>query len=91
MSTWKKNTLFTPLFFMSASAPDLFSAARSPPCPSGDMKTCPGASRMILPSFVMPGHMPWVKKNTFFGSSPKYPCSRKHSTVAALLASLVIT
>ena len=55
------------------------------------MNTCPGASRIILPSLVMPGHIPCVKKNTSFGSSPKKPFSMKHATVAALFASLVIT
>ena len=46
---------------------------------------------MILPSCVMPGHMPWVKKNTSFGLSPKYSFSSKQRIVASLLASLVIT
>ena len=71
LSTWKKKTDFIPRLFMSASAPERFSAARRPPWPSGLMKTWPGASMMIFPSFVIPGHIPWVKKNTSFGLSPK--------------------
>ena len=90
LSTWKKHTDFMPRLRMSARAPDLLSAARSPPCPSGLMKTWPGPSMITFPSDVMPGHMPCVKKKTSFSSRPKYPFFLKHSTVAALLASLVM-
>ena len=83
LSTWKKNTERMPRLFMSDSAPERFSDASSPPWPSGDMNTWPGASGMIPPSGVSPGHIPCLNRNTSLWSSPNHALSLKHLSVAS--------
>ncbi len=82
----------TPSPRIRSTSPARRRAASSPPWPSGESARRSGASSRISPvSRSTAGSVPWTKKTTDAGSSPKYPVRAKLSRVAASFCGDVIT